>query len=163
MDSTDLPSLQEFVRSLESSRTLSEGADNLYKMCQLFLTVAKLYLQTKTRSETFASPPPNYYTAPDGTQLDLNSMTQFDPYLSALGLMPNAAWPMAGFTGAETTSGLDAFEDGADLSALAVFDPAGIGLTAGNPNSVQDWYSGSRYLMNLMDAGEDFHMPDLNY
>jgi hypothetical protein len=168
-DATDVASLQEFVDSLESCRVVSVGADNLYKMCHLFLQVARLYLQAKTQDNTpdpqsFMSGQPNYYTAPDGTQLDLNAMTSFDPYLSALGLMPNSAWPGAGY---DNQPGVDEFSNGQGTRGLDDFngfDMFGTGLsgTGGNQNSVQDWFSGSRYLMTLME-GEDTQMPDLNF
>ncbi|KAH7071970.1 fungal-specific transcription factor domain-containing protein [Paraphoma chrysanthemicola] len=165
-DPTDLPSLQEFVDSLESCRALSEGADRLYKMCRLFLQIAKLYLQAKTQtvaipSQTFSPTQPNYYTTADGNNLDVNSMTQFDPYLSALGLMPNSAWPMAGFN-PQGAPGVDTFPQGQDLNGFPGIETAGSSMPPNNQN-VQDWFSGSRYLMNLMEAGDDSQMPDLNF
>ncbi|KAF2127627.1 hypothetical protein P153DRAFT_398225 [Dothidotthia symphoricarpi CBS 119687] len=161
-DSSDLPSLSAFVASLESCRTISEGADKLYKMCHLFLQVAKLYVQAKlqdglTRSQSVPETDhANFYTTSDGTQLDLSAMTQFDPYLSALGLVPNSAWPMAGF--ATNMESQDQNQDlGNDLTGM------GFGPLGANQNSVQDWFSGSRYLMNLMEVGDDFQMPDLDF
>jgi hypothetical protein len=167
-DPTDLPSLQDFVTSLESCRTLSEGADKLYKMCHLFLRVAKLYLQAKLQDNTYQSqsyPPtqPNYYTAADGSQVDLNSMTQFDPYLSALGLMPNSAWPMANVLNPQGSDDLHAYTQGQSTGAFVGPDMTGMGITGGAQNSVQDWFSGSRYLMNLLEAGDDSQMPDLDF
>ena len=166
-DPSDLNSLSEFVLSLESCRTVSEGADKLYKMCHLFLQVAKLYVEAKTKesgdhpqqhSQTTES---GFYHTDGGEQsLDMSAMTQFDPYLSALGLMPNSAWPMAGFppasmaasTGAASSTGMEAFSPGHG------FDGSLAGGLSGN--QVQDWFSGSRYLMNLME--DDIQMPDLN-
>jgi hypothetical protein len=167
-DPTDLPSLQDFVTSLESCRTLSEGANKLYKMCHLFLRVAKLYLQAKTQDNTYQSQAyhsdqPRYYTTADGSQLDLNSMTQFDPYLSALGLMPNSAWPIASFATPQDAANLDAYSHSQGLGGFSGPDVSGIGLPGGVQNSVQDWFSGSRYLMNLMEAGDDSQMPDLDF
>jgi hypothetical protein len=135
-------------------------------MCRLFLQVAKLYLQAKTQvttvqSQTYLASQPNYYTTTDGTQIDVNSMTQFDPYLSALGLMPNSAWPMASFH-PQSTPGVDTFSQGQDVNSFSGIDKSGLGMPTGNQN-VQDWFSGSRYLMNLMDAGDDLQMPDLDF
>lgn len=163
VDDADLPSLNNFASSLESCRTLSEGADKLYKMCRLFCQVAKLYLQAKNQDNTAQSQAympnqSNYYTSANGTQFDVNNMTDFDPYLSALGLMPNSVWPMANFSGPQTTEGLGAYSQvnpGLDMS--------GMGLPDGGQNSVQDWFSGSRYLINLMENSEDLQMPDLNF
>ena len=79
-------------------------------MCHLFLQVAKLYIQAKRNDargqlQSMVQPAPNnVYTTTDGTQIDLNYMTQFDPYLSALGLVPNSAWPMAGYNDTSTIS-----------------------------------------------------------
>ncbi|KAF1945190.1 fungal-specific transcription factor domain-containing protein [Clathrospora elynae] len=169
-DSSDLSSLTDFVTSLESCRTVSEGADKLYKMCHLFLQVARLYILAKTQdaapqSQSVAqNNQPDYYTSTDSTQLDLNTMSQFDPYLSALGLMPNSSWPMGGYnTNVPTSDGMNAFSQGQMGSAMGP-DPIGMGLgpPGSNHNSIQDWFSGSRYLMNLMEAGDDLQMPDLD-
>lgn len=77
---------------------------------------------------------------------DGSAMTQFDPYLSALGLGPNSAWPMAA-TFPPLPAGMEGFSQGIDGGS-------------GSHNSVQDWFSGSRYIMGLME--EDINMPDLN-
>lgn len=142
---------------------MSEGADKLYKMCHLFLQVAKLYIQAKKNDIRSQQPtvsqlsPNNYYTTADGAQVDLSTMTQFDPYLSALGLVPNSAWPMAGYTPT-------AMESFANVQSTASAEAFGIGYptNGASQNAVQDWFSGSRYLMNLMEAGDDMQMPDLN-
>jgi hypothetical protein len=161
-DDTDLNSLQAFVESLESCRTISEGADKLYKMCHLFLRISKLYLQAKmgdisTKSQAYQTNDPSYYTTQDGTQIDLSSMSSFDPYLSALGLMPNSAWPSTSFAG--LSDGLNPYlqGDGQDMGGNPF---PGMGQAGGNQNSVQDWFSGSRYLMNMMEAGDDSQMLD---
>jgi len=170
-DTKDLESLQQFVASLESCRTISEGANKLYKMCHLFLQVAKLYIQAK-RNDTRGQPqsmvqpaPNNVYTTTDGTQIDLNYMTQFDPYLSALGLVPNSAWPMAGYNDTPTIStAMEPFGNTQSATTTQVPNPFGTGYSSDimPQNSVQDWFSGSRYLMNLMEAGDDIQMPDLH-
>lgn len=77
---------------------------------------------------------------------DANTMTQFDPYLSALGLVPASAWPMAS-TFPAMPPGMENF--------LHVTDG-----NVGNHNVVQDWFSGSRYIMGLIE--DDINMPDLN-
>ena len=140
-------------------------------MCHLFLQVAKLYIQAK-RNDSRSQPQPlsqptpnNIYTTADGTQIDLSTVTQFDPYLSALGLVPNSAWPMTGYT--DTPGMVTAMDSLANVQSAAstqVPDAFGFGYTSNGlgQNSVQDWFSGSRYLMNLMEAGDDMQMPDLN-
>lgn len=140
-------------------------------MCHLFLQVAKIYIQAKrndTRSQPQTVSQPvtnNFYTTADGTQLDISTVTQFDPYLSALGLVPNSAWPMAGYTDTpEMTTAMDSFANMQPPASTQGADAFGFGFTPnGLPqNSIQDWFSGSRYLMNLMEAGDDMQMPDLN-
>lgn len=170
-DIVDLDTLQRFVASLESCRTVSEGADKLYKMCHLFLQVAKLYIQAKKKDaksqpQTVAqSAPSKFYTTTDGTQLDISTMTQFDPYLSALGLVPNSAWPMAGYSDTPAIpTAMNSFanvQNSMSTPGSDVFGPS-YALNGVPQNSIQDWFSGSRYLMNLMEAGDDMQMPDLN-
>lgn len=140
-------------------------------MCHLFLQVAKLYIQAKkndarNQPQTATQTAPNsFYTTTASTQLELSTMTQFDPYLSALGLVPNSAWPGASYT--DTPAIGTAMESYANVSNTANTENSevfGVGYAPnGVPqNSIQDWFSGSRYLMNLMEAGDDMQMPDLN-
>ncbi|KAF1976609.1 fungal-specific transcription factor domain-containing protein [Bimuria novae-zelandiae CBS 107.79] len=159
---SDLNSLSEFVISLESCRTVSEGADRLYKMCHLFLQVARLYVEAKTKEA--ASVPTStsdtnhggYY--PQDSSISLNTMTQFDPYLSALGLMPNAAsWSMSTLPSPGIANGMEGFLAGSFDANVA---PSGSVMGAGNPTNVQNWFSGSRYLLNLME--DDIQMPDFS-
>jgi hypothetical protein len=140
----------------------------LYKMCHLFLQVARLYLQAKSQDNTYQSQSylqsqPNYYTAADGSQIDLNPMTSFDPYLSALGLMPNSAWPMANVADPLGSDNLHAYTQSQSIGSMMGPDASGMGMSGGVQNSVQDWFSGSRYLMNLLEAGDDSQMPDLDF
>jgi hypothetical protein len=124
-------------------------------MCHLFLQVAKIYVEAKTKeaSEIVArSSQPGFY-GPASSMSDTgsggfnaNTLTQFDPYLSALGLVPASAWPMAS-TFPAMPPGMDNFMQGMDGNV-------------GNHNTVQDWFSGSRYIMGLME--DDINMPDLN-
>jgi hypothetical protein len=136
-------------------------------MCHLFLRVAKLYLQAKkhdtAQTQTFPQGQMNYYTTTDKSQFDLNSMTEFDPYLSALGLMPNSAWPMANFSIPQASDGFDVYSQGQDVEGAAGLDTFGMGLPGGGQNSLQDWFSGSRHLMNMMESSDDTQMPDLNF
>ncbi|KAJ8104432.1 hypothetical protein OPT61_g10757 [Boeremia exigua] len=52
----------------------------------------------------------------------------------------------------------------AATQSIQDFDAAGMGYEGFSigQNTVQDWFSGSRYLMNFMDSGTDIQMPDLN-
>ncbi|KAF2676907.1 hypothetical protein K458DRAFT_424397 [Lentithecium fluviatile CBS 122367] len=176
---SDLNTLADFVLSLESCRTVSEGADKLYKMCHLFLQVAKLYVEAKTKESAHqpSTQPENsragaggFYEANDGGSggeqgFDSSTMTQFDPYLSALGLMPNSAWPMAGFPHVGGAgAGSDGFSTpGHPFDGGLAANGMGTGaLPVGlqSDNTVQNWFSGSRYLMNLME--DDIQMPDFS-
>jgi hypothetical protein len=152
---------------LESCRTLSEGANKLYKLCHLFLQVAKLYLQAKTQDiathpQTLPLNQPNYNTTIDSGQFDLNSMTEFDPYLNALGFLPNPSWPVANYAAPSGFDGLETFTQGQESSNDPGLDISGMGLPGAGQNSVQDWFSGSRYLMNMLGANDDSQMPDFN-
>lgn len=137
----------------------------------MFLQVAKLYIQAKTQDgstqpQAASNNESNYYTAPDGNQFDLNTMSSFDPYLSALGLMPNPQWPEVGYNNVPASTGMEDFSQipgmGLPSGPGAMEVGMGFGPPGGNQNSLQDWFSGSRYLMNLMEAGDDMQMPDLD-
>lgn len=132
-------------------------------MCHLFLQVAKLYVEAKSNEAYPPTTTPNsaqrdqneFY--PQEPVINLDTMTQFDPYLSALGLMPNAGFSMTAFLAAHTNSNVDGFASGSFDANMA---PGGSGSGPGNATTVHDWFSGSRYLLNLME--DDIHMPDLN-
>jgi hypothetical protein len=168
---SDLQALSDFVASIESCRTISEGADKLHKMCHLFLQVAKLYVEAKakdTAHQASVNAQQGFYQPDDGADdqtFDSNTMTQFDPYLSALGLMPNSAWPMSDYANAglaaDSLGGLPAQTMGFD-GRLAEGGPGIGGLPVGmqSDNTVQNWFSGSRFLMNLIE--DDIQMPDFN-
>lgn len=108
---------------------------------------------------------PGYYSTADAAQLDLNAMSQFDPYLNALGLLPNSTWPVADYNmstgdpgGMQSFSQDQATGNNTNISQTDLgFGPSGV-----NHNAMQDWFSGSIYLMNLMEPGDDMQMPDLN-
>jgi len=167
---SDLQALSDFVASIESCRTVSEGADKLYKMCHLFLQVAKLYVEAKakdTAHQASSAQPQNpqqgFYQPPGGSaagqefEPSADTMTQFDPYLSALGLMPNSAWPMANFAQeSPAMAGLGGLPAQAQAQGFDGGLPGGLQ----SDNTVQNWFSGSRYLMNLIE--DDIQMPDFN-
>jgi hypothetical protein len=136
-------------------------------MCHLFLRVSKLYLQAKSQdshgmSQTFSPSQPSYYAPTKGRHLDPNSMTDFDPYLSALGLMPNSAWPMTSYANPHVSEGFEAYPPSQNVDGVPGLEVPGMGLPGGGQNSVQDWFSGSRYLMGMLEAGDDLHMPDFD-
>lgn len=122
-------------------------------MCQLFLSVAKLYVAAKSKegADTAHSHSTmngqGFYTTANGEQFDYTGANQIDPYLSALGLVPNTTFDMQGYPSMQ--SGLDSFAPA--MSGPSVGDQ--------NQNPVQHWFSGSRYIMGLME--DDLNMPDL--
>jgi hypothetical protein len=156
----DLASLSDFVSSLESCRGISDGADKLYKTCHLFLQVAKLYVDAKTKEASenaggIAAPDGQYYTTADGQRFDPGTVDQFDPYLSALGLMPSSVWPHTGL-GPEQSQmqpGIQASPQGNTFDGQAE--------TFQNQQMGQDWFSGSRYILGLMES--DVNMPDFTF
>ena len=119
-------------------------------MCHLFLLVAKLYIEAKSKEGPDTSYNKHVLSsqelgaAAEMVQFDLSGLGQFDPYLSALGLAPNSAWP---------THHEPSMQAGLDV-------PQGMsGSNVGNRYSLQDWFSGSRYIMGLME--DDLNMPDI--
>ena len=137
-------------------------------MCHLFLQIAKLYIQAKTQDAPANSKStraqPSYYGDINEPQVGVNAMTQFDPYLSALGLVSGSAWPMSAMSNAPAPANMEAYPQAQDMGSFLNSEAAGanFGVPGGGYNSVQDWFSGSRYLMNLMEAGDDLQMPDLD-
>lgn len=170
-DRTDLDSLSDFVTSLESCKTFSQGAEKLYKMCLLFLKVAKIYIQAKEKeiekglASSFPYSGQGILDAitPD-TLLDFGTLSQFGPHLSALGLMSNTDWSMASYVPDSVPEGQEHYASTEAMSGAQDFDSVGMsqqGLGV-SQNSVQDWFSGSRYLINFMDSDNDMQMPDMN-
>ena len=136
-------------------------------MCHLFLRVTKLYVAAKRQDAASRlrgvaqNKHSGYYTTVDGTQLDLSTMSQFDPYLSALGLMPDTAWPTTAYSTTPASASTNPF---GEAQAIQNTNDSGLGFGApqGNHNPMQDWFSGSRYLLNMMEPGDDLQMPDLD-
>ncbi|KAJ6280605.1 fungal-specific transcription factor domain-containing protein [Bipolaris maydis] len=170
-DRTDLDSLSDFVTSLESCRTFSEGAEKLYKMCLLFLKVARIYIQakeTEIEKGLLVSLPDLGQdildaTAPD-VLLDFSTVSQFGPHLSALGLLSNTDWSMAGYMPDSVPEGHEHYPSTEAMSGAQDFEGVGMSqqVLGVSQNSVQDWFSGSRYLINFMDLDNDMQMPDMN-
>jgi hypothetical protein len=70
---------------------------------------------------------------------------------------------MANVANPQGSDDLNAYAQGPSIGSFMGPDASGMGITGGGQNSVQDWFSGSRYLMNLLEAGDDSHMPDLDF
>ncbi|EUC47715.1 hypothetical protein COCMIDRAFT_89316 [Bipolaris oryzae ATCC 44560] len=168
---TDLDSLSDFVTSLESCKTFSEGAERLYKMCLLFLKVAKIYIQAKEKeiekglTYSFPLPGQGIFDATSPSTLpDFSTVSQFGPHLSALGLMSNTDWSMASYVPDLVSEGQENYASTEAMGCTQDFDGVGMsqqGLDV-SQNFVQDWFSGSRYLINFMDSDNDTWMSDMN-
>lgn len=77
----DLALLNDFVESLRPARQVSEGIDRFYTLCLKFYQIAEAYISAKNQEMV---------------------MSEFDNYLSTLGMMPQNPdfedpYPMAGY------------------------------------------------------------------
>lgn len=163
-DCNDLEILSDFVTSLESSQTLSKGAEKLYKICDLFLKVVKICVSArdnhaKSQLQSFNKVDYNsIHTTSEVASMNLSTIAQFNPYLSALGLVPNFSKSTIGVTSevipldaeynltTQTSSGMLRSED------LAM----DFAYSGEIQNSTQDWFSSSRQLMNLVELSNDY-------
>lgn len=170
-DPTDLKSLRDFVTSLESCRALSEGAEKLYKMCLLFLKIAGFYIQAKLQERQIGqfvrfdgSEHSHSNAANAGAAIDLSTVAQFGPHLSALGFVSNSVWPTAEYSSSLAAHGQAFYAQGPGFDNALGYDGSGMSYdtTSVSHNSIQDWFVGSRYLNNFMDVGNDLQMPDFN-
>jgi hypothetical protein len=170
-DPTDLKSLTDFVTSLESYRAFSEGAEKLYKMCLLFLKVTGFYIQAKHQERQTAQMPSfsgseqDYTSAANaGTPIDLSTIAQFGPHLSALGFVSNPAWSTAEYASGLAAQGQGFYAPDLWVDNALGYDGLGVGYNTGGAshNSIQDWFAGSRYLNKFMDMGVDLQMPDFS-
>ena len=162
-DRTDLKSLTDFVSSLEPCQTVSEGAENLYKMCFLFLKIAEIYIEakekevqdTQTRILTHQEP---YHTNEPATDTVYHSTTaQFDPHLRALGLGCNPAGSSANSSPGRTfqaRSSYAASQGSANLLGSQFRDP-GYASISTYPIFIQDCFLGPRYPINFINMEID--------
>lgn len=120
----DLELLKRFIRSLQYSRNVSEGADKFYQLCSVFWKVAEAYIQVKdneTRNMQLIGQESNASAQQPITD-------DFDEYLTALGLVPQ---PFYTSTTSLPESELP-FDN--DMSTY-----------------LQDWYSGNASLYGLLE------------
>jgi hypothetical protein len=169
-DRIDMKPLAGFVSSLESSRTLSEGAENLYRMFLLFLKIAEFYIQAKEqeinedRTQSFTYQKQHRANEPVANYHYRSTTAQFDPHLSALGLVSDPATSMVEHSDSlmsqeqvhylpDHNSENFTSSHGADSSYRTMFEHQG---------SVQDWFLGSRFLIDFMDLDSNLQMPDIS-
>lgn len=100
----DLQLLNDFVESLKPARQVSEGIDRFYTLCSMFYHIAEAYISAKSQEAV---------------------MSEFDDYLSTLGMVPQ-------------TTGLD---NGYTMTGSGPLDFGGY----------QDWYSGNVSLYGLIE------------
>ncbi|PFH56027.1 hypothetical protein XA68_17181 [Ophiocordyceps unilateralis] len=77
----DLELLREFVASLAESRDISESVDKLYRLAQVMIDIASLYVEAKAQQQE------------DQTMVPIGD--EFEMYLSQLGFMPTEDQAMA--------------------------------------------------------------------
>ncbi|CAN9152033.1 unnamed protein product [Alternaria alternata] len=171
-DPTDLKSLADFVTTLESCREFSAGAEKLYKMCLLFSKVAGFYIQAKIQERqnaqmpSFSSSEQGYINAINAdAPIDLDTIAQFGPHLSALGFVSDPMWSTAEHAPGMTTQGQDFYVPELEVDNVSGSDGLGTRYdTEGvSHNSIQDWFAGSRYLNGFIDTGIDMQMPEFSF
>ncbi|KAJ5573733.1 transcriptional regulator family: Fungal Specific TF [Penicillium hispanicum] len=146
-DTRDLVRLQDFIASLRPLCAFSQSVDRLHNLCSVLGTVARLYVEAKSRSKA-------------GEDQSFASVGQeFDVYLSALGLAPgnvlannlgwfqpdNAAIPNGPPDSSTQASGLS-FQ-GPQSQNPEVASEAEMSQAA----QLGNWFSGNQYMMGLLE------------
>ena len=171
-DPTDLKSLAEFVTSLESCREFSAGAEKLYKICLLFSKVADFYIQAKIQERqnaqmpSFSGSEQRYTNATNAdAPIDLDTIAQFGPHLSALGFVSDPMWSTAEHAPGMATKGQEFYIPESEVNNASGSDGSGTRYDTGgvSHNSIQDWFAGSRYLNGFIDTGIDMQMPEFSF
>lgn len=112
----DLRLLNDFVESLKPARHVSGTIDRFHSLCSKFCQIAEAYISAKSQEAV---------------------MTEFDNYLSTLGLLSAPTNLGNGFEMDTTTSWV--------------------------PPTYQDWYSGNVGLYGLIDHETDFGNLNPNF
>ncbi|KAJ5148864.1 transcriptional regulator family: Fungal Specific TF [Penicillium atrosanguineum] len=145
-DSEDLTRLEDFIASLRPLCAFSQSIDRLHNLTSVLGTVARLYVEAKSRSQA-------------GEDQTLASVGQeFDVYLSALGLAPGNSMPNAqGYYQTDVPSMSTSFPQS---SSQAFGFPAPVAPSQNQDVSVAEmsqaaqlsnWYSGNQYMMDLLE------------
>ncbi|KAF7716407.1 Fungal Zn(2)-Cys(6) binuclear cluster domain-containing protein [Penicillium ucsense] len=149
-DREDLARLEAFAASLQPLCRFSQAIDRLHSLCSMFSTVARLYVEAKTRKQA-------------GQDNNMDAVGQeFDAYLTALGLAPATSmaqnvWggiiPDGGASAINlglTESGLQSQSQGHDFVGSAGMD---LSAMAGMSQATQlgNWFSGNQYIMGLLE------------
>ena len=151
----DLARLEEFIASLQPLSTFSQSVDRLHTLCSVLGTVARLYYEANTRTQTAA----------DQDQNLIEVGQEFDVYLSALGLAPtnpmnpqnSGTFQMGNSQGyfqtdnpsMHVSSGELSEQNGDNFSAL---DPSQVqGQDSGTAAQLGNWFWGNQYMMGLLE------------
>ncbi|KAK3065934.1 hypothetical protein LTS18_002222 [Coniosporium uncinatum] len=84
LNTEDLQRIDYFVSSLQATAQTSESAEKLYRLCQVFHQVAKLYVEAKQQAHVRQQS----QLGTDFQDVGSAMWDQFDPYLTALGFAP---------------------------------------------------------------------------
>lgn len=134
----DIQLLEDFVASLQPARRLSDGIENFYQLCSIFVKVAQAYVRAKAQQQSTS----NNDMAPQiPSQVLQPAIGKFDEHFSALG-----------FFGPPTTTTKNGtgLADGAAFHNVAVNDPEQQQQFF-DVTSLQDWYSGNVSLYGLLE------------
>ncbi|EKV10931.1 C6 transcription factor, putative [Penicillium digitatum PHI26] len=152
----DLALLEEFVASLRPLSTFSQSIDRLHTLCSVLGTVARLYFEANTRTQT----------ATDRYQNLFDVGQEFDVYLSALGLAPTN--PLNPLNSGTSQMGHSQGYFQADHLAMNVnsaeFPEQHVGgfsapvdssqvqeQDSGTATQLGNWFWGNQYMMGLLE------------
>lgn len=148
-DNEDLSRLEDFIASLRPLCSFSQSVERLHSICSVLGTVARLYVEAKTRNKT-------------GEDQSLTSVGhEFDAYLSALGLAPSNA--VAGNQGyyqmdvpnmpvgmADFTTQMPGFA--APIAQPQSQDEEAMSVTGmSQAAQLSNWFSGNQHIMGLLE------------
>ena len=155
-DQKGLSLLESFIASLRPLCHLSQSVDRLHSLCSVLGTVARLYVEAKSRGQA-------------GEDQSLASVGQeFDAYLSALGLAP----------GNQVPNGPVYYQTDISPMQMNIADPSQNGLAYSastlQPQSqgtmsiaemtqaarLGNWFSGNQHMMGLLEEDIFQFMPN---
>ncbi|KAI3112635.1 transcriptional regulator family: Fungal Specific TF [Penicillium roqueforti] len=162
----DLARLEEFIASLQPLSTFSQSVDRLHTLCSVLGTVARLYYEANTRTQTAA----------DQDQDLIEVGQEFDVYLSALGLAPtnpmnppnSGAFQMGNSQGYFQTDNPGMHVSSADISeqnggGFSALDPSQVqGQDSGTAAQLGNWFWGNQYMMGLLEEDLSQFNPSLH-
>ncbi|OQE24841.1 hypothetical protein PENFLA_c009G02676 [Penicillium flavigenum] len=150
----DLARLEEFVASLQPLSTFSQSIERLYNLSSVLGTVARLYFEANTRTQTAANQNQNL----------IEVGQEFDVYLSALGLAPtNPMNPPNSSSQMGNSQGYFPDNPGMDVSSAELPQQNAGGFSApvdsyqaqgqdsGTAAQLGNWFWGNQYMMGLLE------------